>query len=53
MIVYLVERETKKIIKEFSNVIKFGENFVEYIDVGRCKIYCSEKEFFTNDISNI
>ena len=50
MKVYLINNETNEIVNEYSNVISWGFNFVEYDNGGRCKIYCdSEVEHFSNE----
>lgn len=48
MKVYLINAETNELISEYDNVIRWGYNFVEYNNGGRCKIYCSENEYFTD-----
>lgn len=50
MKVYLIDRETNENKKVYDNVIRWGENFVEYLNGGyRGKIYCDiETEFFTD-----
>ena len=47
--IYLKNKETNEIINTFTNVIEWSDNFVEYEDYGRCKIYCdTETEYFTD-----
>ena len=48
MKVYLINKETNEIIKEYTNIISWSYNFVEYNNGGRCKIYCNENEYFTD-----
>ena len=48
--VYLVNKETKEIINTYNDVIGWGYNFVEYNNGGRCKSYCGENEYFTDQI---
>lgn len=48
MTIYLIDTKTKKVIHEYSNVVEWGINFVEYDNYGRAKIYCSENECFTD-----
>ena len=48
MKIYQINKETNEVIKEYSNVIRWGYNFIEYNDDGRCKIYCGENEYFTD-----
>lgn len=47
MKVYLRKIETDELVTEYNNVIAWGYNFVEFDNGGRCKIYCSEDEYFT------
>lgn len=49
MKIYLINKETNETIIEFDNVINWSNNFVEYNNGGRAKIYCdSETEYFTD-----
>lgn len=49
MKVYLINNETNEIVNQYSNVISWGFNFVEYDNGGRCKIYCDiETEHFSD-----
>lgn len=48
MKVYLINIDTNELVSEYNNVIRWGYNFVEYDNNGRCKIYCSENEYFTD-----
>ena len=49
MEVYLINKETNEIVRTFNNVINWSENFVEYDNGGRAKIYCdTEVEYFTD-----
>lgn len=49
MTIYLINKETNEIIREFDNVINWSYNFVEYNNNGRAKIYCdTETEYFTD-----
>lgn len=48
MKVYLLNKETNETINEYNNIITWGDNFVEYNNGGRCKIYCNENEYFTD-----
>lgn len=47
MKIYLIKNN--KIINEYNDVISWGYNFVEYNNGGRCKIYCAEDEYFTDN----
>lgn len=52
MKIYLKNKETNEVINEYSNVIAWGVDFVEYDEGGRAKIYCdAETEYFT-DVEN-
>ena len=46
MKIYLKSLETNEIISEYNNVIRWGYNFVEFDNSGRCKIYCVQKSFY-------
>ena len=48
MKIYLINTETNELINEYTNVIHWGYNFIEFDNGGRCKIYCGEKEYFTD-----
>ena len=48
MKVCLLNKETNETINEYNNIITWGDNFVEYNNGGRCKIYCNENEYFTD-----
>lgn len=50
MEIYLIDRETNKIKSTYTNVIKWGADFVEFTNNGlRAKIYCNaEIEYFTD-----
>ena len=49
MIVYLINKENKEVISTYMNVINWAENFVEYNNGYRGKIYCNtETEYFTD-----
>lgn len=51
MKVYLVNKNTNEIIREFSNVISFDVNSVEYSNNGcRGKIYCDIENEYISDI---
>lgn len=47
MKVYLYN-SNNELLREFDNVISWDFNYVEYDNGGRCKIYCNEDEYFTN-----
>ena len=50
MKVYLINKNTNEVIREFSNVLSFNSNYVEYSN-GNCrgKIYCDiDVEYVTN-----
>lgn len=51
MKIYLIDRETGKVEKTYTNVINWNETFVEFINGGFIgKIYCnSEIEYFSNE----
>ena len=51
MKIYLINAETNELVGEYKNVTSWSENYVEFYNNGRCKIYCSENEYFT-DILN-
>lgn len=41
--------ENGELLREFDNIIAWSSNFVEFMNgAGRCKIYCSEGEYFTD-----
>ena len=46
--IYLINSETNEIIYEYSNILDWGFNFVEFENYGRCKIYCNDNEYFTD-----
>lgn len=49
MEVYLIDFKTNEVKQTFTNVIKFGYNWVEFDNGGRCKLYCDvETEYFTD-----
>lgn len=48
MEIYLYN-SNNELLQEFHNIISWGCNFVEYNNGGRCKIYCGENEYFTNE----
>lgn len=48
MIVYQLYKRNNQLIREYTNVIRWGVDFVEYNNGGRCKIYCNNDEFFTD-----
>lgn len=49
MEVYLIDIETNEVKQTYKNVIKFGYDWVEFDNGGRCKIYCNpETEYFTD-----
>ena len=52
MKVYLIDRNTNEAVQEFSNVLSFGINYVEYLNNGcRGKIYCdTESEYISDTI---
>lgn len=52
MKVYLINKNTDEIIREFSDVLSFGVNYVEYSNDGcRGKIYCNtETEYISETI---
>jgi hypothetical protein len=54
MKVYLINKETNEVDREFDNVINWSYNFVEYNNNGRAKIYCDiETEYFTDNVEVI
>lgn len=52
MEIYLYN-SNNELLQEFHNVIHWGNNFVEYNNGGRCKIYCRENEYFTNKMMEV
>lgn len=47
--IYLIK--DNKVIETFDNVISWGINFVEFNNDGfRCKRYCDEDEYFTDEL---
>lgn len=53
MEVYLIDIKTNEVKQTYKNVIRFGYNYVEFDNGGRCKLYCDpEKEFFTDTIES-
>ena len=51
MVVYLKNKETSEVINTYTNVIRWGYDFVEYNNNGyRGKTYCNtETEYFTDE----
>ena len=48
--VYLINKETNEVINTYTNVIRWGYDFVEYDNNGKGKIYCNtETEYFTDE----
>lgn len=47
---FLLRKESNQIIQEFDNVLKWGEDYVLYLNNGyNGKIYCdSETEYFSD-----
>lgn len=54
MRIYLIEKATKQIIREFDNVIDWSIDYVEYyIGQGICKEYCdTNTQYFTDEMPN-
>lgn len=52
MIVYLIDKNTNEVIRQFSNVLSFNITYVEYLNNGcRGKIYCdTETEYISETI---
>ena len=51
--IYLVNKITKEIVGEYTNIISWSENHVEFENNGnRCKLYCNENEYFTKEIKD-
>ena len=48
MKVYQLYKESNHLIREYDDVIRWGVDFVEYHNGGRCKIYCNSNEYFTD-----
>lgn len=49
MRVYLIDKNTNEIIKEYNNVIEYTEDYILYqAGKGRGKLYAGENEYFTN-----
>lgn len=49
MRVYLIDKNTNEIIKEYNNVIEYNEDYILYqAGKGRGKLYAGENEYFTN-----
>ena len=52
MKIYQINKHTNEIVQEFSNVLSFGNNYVEYLNNNcRGKIYCdTNTEYFSDQI---
>ena len=51
--IYLILKSTNEVIREFNNVISWGDDFVEYLNNGnRAKQYADKDSYFTNEIEN-
>lgn len=51
MKVYIINKNTNKIVREFTDVISFDVNYVEYLNNGcRGKIYCDIENEYVTDI---
>ena len=49
MKVYLINKQTKEIVREFKNVISWDYNSVTFMNGGYVgKIYADENEYFTD-----
>ena len=49
MTVYLIDKNTNETKRTFNDVIGWADNFVEYNNGGRAKIYCNtEVEYFSD-----
>lgn len=55
MTIYLINKETGEIINTYTNVIRWGKNFVELMNGKyRNKFYCSpETEYFSDTPAKI
>lgn len=50
MKIFRISKITKEIVGEYANIISWSEDYVEFKNNGnRCKIYCNENEYFTNE----
>ena len=53
MIVYLKDKETQKVIQQYTNIISWANNYVEFNNGNnRCKLYCNENEYFTREVTD-
>lgn len=52
MTIYLIDRNTNKIIRTYTNVLSWNSNYVEYNNCGHGKYYCNEAEYLTNILTN-
>lgn len=52
---YLIDKETNEVKQTFTNVLNFGENYVEYLNNGcRGKIYCdTQTEYISETMPEI
>lgn len=51
MNVYVIDKNTNEIVREFSNVINFDINSVEYLNNDcRGKIYCDIENEYVTDV---
>ena len=51
MEIYLINKETNKVIQTFNSVISWSANFISYNNNGNLgKIYCGDDEYFTDAI---
>ena len=53
MKIYQLYKGSNELIREYNDVIRWGVNFVEYRNGGRCKIYCNPDEYFTDREENV
>lgn len=52
MKIYLINKETNEVVREFDNVISWDYNYVLFDNNGnKGKIYCSDDEYFTNELN--
>lgn len=52
MEIYLIDKQLNKVKREYSNVIDWSQDYVEFINDGfRSKIYCdAETEYFSDTL---
>lgn len=52
--IYLINKETKETLREFTNVISWDERSITYkAGKGTCKIYANEGEYFTDTLPEV